>query len=133
MNRLLLMTVAMCATIGCSAASTESRSPQAQPASPDAFVGAWRSVTPTLEFIGLTVVSKSSQMGAFGARLTYSGVAFDGDGRIDGDSLVATMTVTGSATATGVMVAHARDARTLRVQVRNGAAAPLDLTFIRQD
>ncbi|MFN8582664.1 MAG: hypothetical protein U0163_17020 [Gemmatimonadaceae bacterium] len=48
-------------------------------------------MTPSLEFLGLSVSSKSSEMGVLGARLTFSGVAWEGGGRIDGDSLVASM------------------------------------------
>jgi hypothetical protein len=90
-------------------------------------------VTPSREFIGLSVTSKSSEMGVLGARLTFSGVAWEGGGRIDGDSLVAPMTMVGGSIASGVIVAHARDAQTLRVQFRSGAPAPLDLTFVRED
>jgi hypothetical protein len=120
----------LCATIGCSAGPAETAFTAS---SPDAFAGAWRCVTPSLEFIELSVNSKSSEMGVLGARLTFSGIAWEGGGRIEGDSLVAAMTVVGARTASGVIVAHARDARTLRVRFRSGAAAPLDLTFIRQD
>jgi len=72
-------------------------------------------------------------MGAFGVRLTFSGVAWEGSGPIAGDSLVAVMTIVGAPTASGVIVAHARDVHTLRTQFRSGAAAPLDLTFVRED
>ena len=72
-------------------------------------------------------------MGAFGVRLTFSGVAWEGSGPIAGDSLVAVMTIVGAPTASGVIVAHARDVQTLRTQFRSGAAAPLDLTFVRGD
>jgi hypothetical protein len=43
------------------------------------------------------------------------------------------MTIVGAPTASGVIVAHARDVQTLRTQFRSGAAAPLDLTFVRGD
>ena len=63
--------------------------------SPDAFAGTWRSVTPSLEFVRLTVNSKSSERGVFASRLTYSGLEWDGEGRIDGDSLVFDLSVPG--------------------------------------
>ena len=119
----------LCATIGCSAGPAETAFTAS---SPDAFAGAWRSVTPSLEFIGLSVNSKSSEMGVLGARLTFSGVAWECSGRIEGDSLVAGMAVAGAQSASAVIVARARDARTLRVQFRSAAAAPLDLTFVRE-
>jgi len=128
--RLLSVMSLLCATIGCSAGSVE---PAFEASSPDAFAGEWRSVTPPLEFVGLSISSKSSEMGALGARLAFSGVAWEGSGGIEGDSLVAGMTIVGSSTVSGVMVAHARDAQTLRVQFRPAAAAPLDLTFVRED
>lgn len=123
----------LCATIGCAVGPAGPAETTFQASSPAAFAGAWRSVTPSLEFIGLSVASKSSEMGVLGARLTFSGVAWEGSGRIEGDSLVSGMTIVGAATAGGVIVAHARDAHTLRVQFRSGVATPLDLTFVRED
>ena len=121
------------ATIGCAVGPAGPAETTFKASSPAAFAGEWRSVTPSLEFIGLSVASKSSEMGVLGAQLTFSGVAWEGGGRIEGDSLVAGMTIVGATTASGVIVAHSRDAHTLRVQFRPGAAAPLDLTFVRQD
>jgi hypothetical protein len=96
------------------------------------FAGAWRSVTPSLEFVRLSVVSLSREPGAIAARLTLSGVALDGDARIEGDSLVAALSY-GGAPANRRLVARARDARTLLVQLRSPDAAPLALTFVRED
>jgi hypothetical protein len=127
-----LMTL-LCAMIGCSAGTAGPADTAFTASSPDAFAGVWRSVTPSFEFVGLSVDSKSSEMSVLAARLTFSGLAWEGSGRIEGDSLVAGMTVVGERTASGVIVAHARDARTLRVQFRPAAAAPLDLTFVRED
>lgn len=123
----------LCATLGCAAGPGEPTEGAFDPSSPAAFAGAWRSVTPSLEFVGLTVASKSSEMGMFGARLTLSGVAWEGSGRIEGDSLVAGLTVVGVPTANSVIVARARDGRTLGVRFRAGTASPLDLTFVRED
>src|SRR6187402_293799 len=104
----------LCATIGCTDGSSGPAETAPKTSTPEAFAGAWRSVTPSLEFIGLSVTSKSSEMGVLAARLTFSGVAWDGDGRIEGDSLVANMTIVGAPNASGVIVAHPRDAQTLR-------------------
>jgi hypothetical protein len=68
-----------------------------------------------------------------GARLTFSGVAWEGSGRIDGDSLRLDMTVASAPTATGVMVIRASDPQTLRLQARPASASALDLTFVRED
>jgi hypothetical protein len=128
--RWMSMTALLCMMLGCSNGPSETR---VETASPDAFAGTWRSVTPSLEFIRLTVVSKSSEQDVLGARLTFSGVAWDGNGRIEGDSLVAQMTMSGGAESTGVIVAHASDAQTLRVQVRPGLAGAFQLTLVREN
>lgn len=130
MIRWMSATVVLCAAIGCSDGPAET---VLEVSSPDSFAGVWRSVTPSLEFIRLSVNSKSSEMGVLAARLTFSGVAWEGQGRIEGDSLVAGMTIIGTAVSSGMMVAHARDARTLRVQLRSAAVAGLDLTLVRED
>lgn len=120
---------ALYATIGCSVSPVN---PVLPAASAETFVGTWRSVTPSFEFIGLSVVSKSSEMGVLGARLTLSGVAWEGGGRIDGDSLVVSMTIAGAPTSNAAIVAHAKDAQTLRVRFGPPAAAAIDLTFVRE-
>lgn len=129
MMRWVSVMTLLCATMGCTVGPAE---PTFNAASHEAFAGEWRCVTPSRESIGLSVASLSSQMGVLGARLTFSGVYWEGGGRVEGDSLVAGMTIVGASTATGVIVAHARDPRTLRVQFRSEAAAPLDLTFVRK-
>ena len=98
----------------------------------DTFVGTWRSVTPSMEFIRLTVHSKSSQMDVLGARLTFSGVFWEGNGRIEGDSLVADMAIAHATTPTAVLIAHAREAPTLRVKLGYATGEPLVLTFVRE-
>ncbi len=130
MIRRMCAVVILSSAMGCSAGTAEATG-VATP--PDAFAGTWRSVTPSLEFVELSVNSLSSQMGVLGLRLTYSGVAFEGTGRIDSDSLVADMTVAGTSQSTGTVVAHARDAHTLQLQVRSSTATPLNLTLVRQE
>ena len=127
----MLAAVALCATLGCDRAPVEAVTASQ---SPEAFAGNWRSVTPSLEFIGLTVASTSSEMGVLGVRLTYSGVAFDGRGRIEGDSLVADMLVAGTSQFSGVLVAHVREGDALHVEQRTGAvsSAVLALDFVRE-
>jgi hypothetical protein len=133
MMRWVSILTLLVATIGCADGSPGPSETAAETAPPEAFAGEWRSVTPSLEFIGLSVISKSSEQGVMGARLMFSGVYWEGSGRIEGDSLVANMTVVGATTASGVIVVHARDAQTLRVQFRSATAAPLELTFARED
>jgi len=73
-------------------------------------------------------------MGVLGTRLTFSGVAWQGGGRIDGDSLVATMTVATASSPTASLIVRPTDARTLRAQMRtSNGQSPLDLTFVRQE
>jgi hypothetical protein len=119
--------IALLASLACSSRATEAI---VTPQTAGAFAGTWRSVTPSYEFIRLTVASKSSEMGVLGARLTLSGVAWEGSGRISGDSLVMSMTTAGSSQPTGVIAVRVREGQTLSVQMRPTSAAPLDLTFV---
>ena len=135
--RWISVVVLLSAVAGCSRTSepVSAGSPpetvsQAPP--PSTFTGMWRSVTPGLEFIRLSVHSKSSDEGVLAARLTFSGVAWEGGGRIAGDSLVTIMAITGT-TATAIMVARAGDAQTLRVQMRPISGSVTDLTFVREN
>ncbi|MEP7000140.1 MAG: hypothetical protein ABI969_06660 [bacterium] len=107
--------------------------PASTPLSASDFAGAWASVTPSLEFVRLSIVSKSSEQGVLGARITFSGSAWEGAGRIDGDSLVVSAAVAGSAQLTATIVAHARDAQTLDVVMRPANAASVALTLKRED
>ena len=120
--------IALLASLACSSRATEA-TPTPRP--PDAFAGSWRSVTPPYEFVRLTVASMSSEMGALGARLTLSGVAWEGSGRITGDSLVLSMASAGSSQPTGVLVVRVRSGETLSVQMRPTSAQPLELTLVR--
>ena len=131
MFRRMWAAVVLCATLACDRAPVEAVTASQ---SPDAFAGTWRSVTPSLEFIGMTVASTSSAIGVLGIRLTYSGLAFDGRGRIDGDSLVADMTVAGTSQPSGVLVAHVREGGALHVEQRTAAASSTGLTldFVRE-
>ena len=128
MIRRTSVTIALLASLACSSRATEA---VPAPQSADAFAGTWRSVTPSFEFIRLTVASKSSEAGALGARLTLSGAAWEGSGRITGDSLVMTMTSAGWSQPTGVLVVRVRAGETLSLQMRPASAAPLDLTLVR--
>ena len=125
----LLSTVAACTVIRCGSAFV---GPESQPV-PDAFAGTWRSVTPSFLFVRLSVSSSSGETCGVVARLTFSGVAWEGSGRVAGDSLVLSMANAGSSSPAGTVVAHASDPRTLWVQVRPDSGAPLALTFVRDD
>ena len=128
----LMLVCATVGAIGCGGATVEPIKTASTQASLDAFAGSWNSITPSYEFIRLTVVSKSVEQGAIGARLTLSGLAFDGSARIDADSLIATLSVAGSTTSNATLVARARDGNTLIAQFRSSAGSPLALTFVRQ-
>ena len=118
-----------------SSAACASRATEAVPAAPTAevFAGSWRSVTPSLEFVRLSIAPLSSEAGALGARLTLSGVAWEGKGRIAGDSLTITMVSAGSTQPTGVIVVRPAVGASLSVQMRPTSAAPLDLRLVRED
>ena len=137
-RRRMAAALALGAALGCASQTTDPAADRdaalgrVPDASVTSFAGAWRSVTPSLEFVRLSVVSLSREQGAIATRLTLSGVALDGSARIDGDSLVAGLSYGGAQTGR-VLVARARDARTLVVQLRSPDAAPLALTFVRED
>ena len=130
MIRRTATSLALLTALACSSRSTEPN-----PATPtvDAFAGDWRSVTQSLEFIRLSIGSKSSEKGALGARLTLSGMAWEGSGRIAGDSLVIPMVSAGSTQPTGVIVARKSAGASLSVQMRPTAAAPVDLILVREN
>jgi hypothetical protein len=132
MRRSISVAVALSALAGCAGSATDTTRPAA-PLSPDAFVGTWHSVTPSLEFLRLSVYSTSSEIGTLAAQLTLSGLMWEGRGRIDGDSLVATMTVRGTTGATETLVIHRREGGALHVQVRSSSAPGLDLAFARDE
>ncbi len=138
MTRTMSAVVALCLVAGCAGSVAE---PPADAASTEtvrevtpheAYAGVWRSVTPSLEFVRLSLHSKSSQMGVLGARLTFSGVAWEGGGRVEGDSLRASMSMGGATAPSGELVAHTSDARTLTVRLRTAAGVVTDLTFVRE-
>jgi hypothetical protein len=139
MIRQELAIAALCLTTACGLGSTEPKVADPLPVvSMEAFVGTWRSVTPSLEFISLSLVSKSSEQGVLGARLTFSGVYWEGSGRIDADSLIANMTFADAAAPGAVLVAHTQNALTLQVQMAPMAGASpelplLKLGFVRDD
>lgn len=130
MNRWMSLTIALCAVMGCS--SSRPTETAARVSSPEEFAGSWRSVTPSLEFIRLSVQSLSIEQGAFGARLTLSGVAWEGSGRIAGDSLVTNMAISGSTQASAVMVARSPGRDTLAVVMRSAGGTPFALTLVRE-
>jgi hypothetical protein len=98
----------------------------------EVFAGEWRSVTPTLEFLRLTVQSKSSVRDELAARLTFSGVAWEGSGTIAGDSLVLNMAPMGEASATRTLVARVGEGGGLRTRLESGTAPPLVVDFVRE-
>jgi hypothetical protein len=138
MIRWMSVAVVVCAVAGCSSGTTDPPADLSAPEvavtvpSASTFAGVWRCVTPSLEFIRLTVNSTSSQVGVLAARLTLSGLAWEGTGRIEGDAFVSNMVVPGVSGATAVMVARSRDGASLTVQMRPSAGATTDLSFVRE-
>ena len=138
MVRLMSVVVVLSAVVGCSRTSepvSAGSPPETTLQAPSAstFAGEWRCVTPGLEFVRLSLYSKSSEQGVLAAWLTFSGVAWEGSGRIAGDSLVTNMALIHATVPSAVMVARAGDARTLRVQMRPTSGAATDLTFVREN
>ena len=102
-------------------------------ARPDEFTGTWRSITASTEFVRLTVNSLSSEQGALGTRLTFSGVYWEGTGRIKGDSMVAQVGLTGLSTPTATLVAYFSDSGVMNMELRQNSIEPLRLSFVRDD
>ena len=122
----VVTTVAACTVIRCGSGFVVPDS-----TTPDTFAGAWRSVTPSFLFVRLSFSSSESETCGVVARITFSGTAWEGSGRITGDSLVLRMSNAGSAAPMGTISVHPSDARTLSVQVRPESGAPMDLSFVR--
>ena len=102
-------------------------------AQPDEFTGTWRSITASTEFVRLTVDALSVEQGALGARLTFSGVYWEGTGRIKGDSLVAQMGMTGRTTPDATLVAYFSDSGVMNMELRQSSSEPLKLSFVRDN
>lgn len=95
---------------------------------PETFVGSWRSTTAPHEHLRLTV-QPPAPMGWLGTRLTFSGVAWEGAARIEGDSLI--LDATTSSRYGAAVIAHPAEGGALRVRVESYEATPLTLIFIR--
>jgi hypothetical protein len=122
--------LALTGALACASGSTEATSIAP---GPDLFAGSWQSTTPSLEFVRLSITSLSSEQGALGVRLTFSGVAWEGRGRIEGDSLVVPVALLGGTQPSGTLVARVREGQSLAARLRaDGAASPLDLTLVRE-
>ena len=115
------------------ACETRMGSEVGQVAQPDAFTGVWRSITASTEFVRLTVHSLSSEQGALGTRLTFSGVYWEGSGRINGDSLVAQVGLNGPSAPNATLVAYLSDSGVMNMELRQQSGAPLRLSFVRDD
>jgi hypothetical protein len=127
MNRVLSVLFVLVAGFGCSSSPSEA---PLDAVPPEVFVGSWRSVSKGLEFIRLTVHSKSSEQGVLAARMTFSGVAWEGSGRIDADSLHAAMALGVEPHATGTMVARASEGG-LRVHMKSNEGNRVEIWFVR--
>lgn len=128
MKRLLAIVLGVI-TMGCANAPTTVKRAVAKP---ELVVGVWRSVTPSYEFVRLAVYTTSSRADVLAARLTLSGSIWDGSGRIDADSVVAAMNLSGQSVATGAMTLRGRDGQTLDAQLRPLGGAPVSLSFVRE-
>ena len=97
---------------------------------PERFTGTWQSVTSPYQHLRLTAQPLAGFENVLSMRLSFSGVRWEGAGRIEGDSLV--MDVTSSSQYGAAVIAHPADAGALRVRVLSGSAEPLMLTFVRE-
>ena len=94
------------------------------------FTGTWRSISAPYEHLRLRVLENATLAGRLQVRLTFSGVAWEGPGRIEADSLI--MDVTTAAVSGAKVIAHRTPSGSLSVDVASDTAAPLKLTFIRE-
>jgi hypothetical protein len=129
MRRWILCMVALVSATACSTDQVTQSTSEAP--GPEAFAGVWRSVTRSLEFVRLTVDSKSSERGVFASRLTYSGLAWDGEGRVDGDSLVLDLSVPGVSGNSTRLVLWLSGDDTLTARHYTGPEG-LSLTLVRE-
>lgn len=125
--RRLMMLLGLSAIAACSGGSSE----PVDAVRHEVFAGTWRSVTPNMEFLRLIVESKSSERDVLAARLTFSGVYWEGSGKVDGDSLVLNMTVLGRGDDARTMVARLDRDGTLRTVAKSTTATPLSVDFVR--
>ena len=95
------------------------------------FTGSWRSVTAPNEHLRLTIARSLVSDDMLSARITFSGVAWEGPARIEGDSLI--MDITTAAISGAAVIAHPGDGGALRVRVESNASAPILATFVRQE
>ena len=95
------------------------------------FTGSWRSVAAPNEHLRLTIARSLVSDDMLSARITFSGVAWEGPARIEGDSLI--MDITTAAISGAAVIAHPGDGGALRVRVESNAAAPILATFVRQE
>jgi hypothetical protein len=136
--RRMIVAFAVCMAAACSGSPADrglvtENSANLKTTSAESFMGTWRCVTPTMEFLRLTVSPLSVQQGALGVQLAFSGVMWEGSGKVAGDSLRLDMAYARSTTPIGTVVIRPGDAQTLRVQARPASATALDLTFVREN
>ena len=129
----LISVIAIVALAAACSSDRVTESELKEPLTSEALAGTWRSVTPSMEFIRLTVAAKSSEAGGFGARLTYSGIAWEGSGRIDADSLVVNLTVPGVSGPGSLLVIRSPADRTLQAKHRINESTIVALSFVRED
>jgi hypothetical protein len=96
------------------------------------IAGEWKATDPHPDFFRLSVVPRESEQGAFGTRLTFSGVYWEGTGRIQGDAFVANMDTPGIAGSGSVLTARATDAGALLVTMRTNTTT-MEFKFVRAD
>ena len=139
MSMKMAATTALAAMLvaGCSSNSTEpasefSRQTTVTVPTATMVAGEWKATDPHPDFYRLSVVPKESEQGAFGTRLTFSGVYWEGTGRIQGDAFVANMATPGIAGSGSVLTARATDAGALLVTLRTNTTT-MEFKFVRVD
>ena len=129
---LAAMLVAGCSNNSTDPASELSRQTTVTVPTATMLAGEWKATDPQPDFIRLTVTPKQSEQGAFGTRLTFSGVYWEGTGRIQGDAFVANMDTPGIAGSASVLTARATDAGALLATLRTNTTT-MEFKFVRAD
>jgi hypothetical protein len=126
MTRLRLLPILAAVALAASACSDP-----AAPLPAETFTGSWRSITKSYEHLRLTVAPNAAVNETLQMRLTFSGVAWEGVGHIEADSLV--MDYSTAAVSGASIVARPAEQGALSVRIDSDTTDPMTVTFVRDE
>ena len=112
--------------------ATSACSEPVAPLPAETFTGTWRAITPSYEHLRLTVTPSTAVDDVLNMRLTFSGVAWEGFGHIEADSLVMDMS-TAAVSGASIIAHRAEQPGALRVRIDSSAIDPMIVTFVRDE